>query len=101
MADNLSAIPDEPETETVRWMREQLKLSFVDVWFFGPQGIHEERHVDDGSTIRSTVAMSLERGLGRAAVYRIAGDWVVHRIGQIKYFDTREAAEMFALHVSG
>lgn len=102
MADNLSPIPDDPETETVRWMREKLNLPFVDVWFFGPQGVHEERHVDDGSTLRETVRMSIERGLGRAAVYReVSGQWVVQRVHEMKFFDTREAAEMFALHVSG
>ena len=70
-----------------------------------------EQHVDDATALPETVAKAMSKLNARAAVYPWMGRWalatpggvtalndkVIQR-GTLRYYDTKEAAEMVAIH---
>ena len=81
-----------------------LNTKLVDVMFFTQQGEQlDERHVDDSSTLPETVRMTMERLNLAYAVYPYMGRLCLVTPGKsptklLRYYDTREAAEMVAIH---
>lgn len=89
-------------TTQVEWLR-NLGVKFVGVAIFAEDQIIYEDHVDDATTLPDTIAMSMEKRRARAAVYPWMGRWALSMTGapltkKLRYFDTREAAEMVAIH---
>lgn len=83
-----------------------LGTKFIDEQLFIPKdGRIEhsiEHHVDDCSTLPETVRLSMERCQARYAIYSYMGRWCLITPGKsptrrIRYYDTREAAEMVAI----
>lgn len=83
----------------VAWL-EGLNIPMIDVSFLRSDGSwFVETHVDDPSTIFDTIGMALGRSGNRYAVVLHGGSWVLysHKHGA-RYYDTKEAAEMVAIH---
>lgn len=78
---------------------EELKIPMIDVALMKPDGTWStETHVDDPTTIFETIGMTLERGF-KYAVVAYHGRWALcFRPHKVRYFDTKEAAEMVAIH---
>jgi hypothetical protein len=61
----------------------------------------DERHIDNPETLQVTVAMSLERGNGRYAIWTCPERGVMlydRRNDALKCYPSQEAAEMVAIH---
>ena len=97
-----------PGSEQERWLA-SLGSKFVDVslWVPSPGGdgmvFTTERHVDDLTTLPETIALSLDRLKGTAAIYPYMGRWALATPAKdppkrLRYYDAREAAEMVAIH---
>ncbi len=85
---------------TEEWI-ESLGVKLVDVWFLRADGTwFLEKQVDDEDTIAETIGMTLERV--RHAGYALRtyhGRWeLTGPARKMRYYDTREAAEMVAIH---
>lgn len=91
-------------TDTEKWLEDKLKLPMIQVWFVGHDGrLVDERHVADPDTIFETVKMSIERLGLKSAALPYEGRWCVYTPrrappNNLRYFDTREAAEMVVIH---
>ena len=88
------------ETET---FLERAGLRFVVVRFYLADRDHqpwvEERHVDDPVTLEHVVRQTLSRHRARYAVCPYHGRWALICSARLtRYYDTREAAEMVAIH---
>ena len=58
-----------------------------------------EQHVDDELTISETIGMMLDRSRATYALRAYHGRWELTRRGHgVRYYDTKEAAEMVAIH---
>lgn len=85
------------------WLAD-LNARLINVLFFDEDGRpFEERHVDDVSTLPETVRMTMERLRCTYAVYPYMGRWCLVAPSKaplklLRYYDTREAAEMVAIH---
>lgn len=93
-------------SQTVDWL-EELGTKFVDVTLLArkPSGteILVEQHVDDLTTLPETIRMSMERLRADYAIYPYMGRWCLvsqfkERAKMLRYYDSKEAAEMVALH---
>lgn len=81
-----------------RWLS-GLGVRFVGIFMVLADGKRVvENHVDDPQTLHQTVEMSSRPF--RYAVVPYQGRWeVIERSGKhVKYFDNRDAAEMWAIH---
>jgi hypothetical protein len=86
------------------WLK-NLGVKFVDVWFYHPKaGVWTcEPQVADPLTIEETVNMALTRLKATYALRTYEGRWLlIKKFGGVhkhnRYYDTREAAEMVAIH---
>jgi hypothetical protein len=85
------------------WLRE-LNVPLVDVWFLrvGSSDWIEEKHVNDIATIDETIMMTMNRLGCFYALHLYQGRWRLvgrrHPSRLYRYYDTREAAEMVAIH---
>lgn len=86
-----------PATE--RWLA-GLGVAFTPVSFLCADGAWViEQHVDDELTIGDTIRMTLDRSRTSYALRAYHGRWeLTHRIRGVRYYDTKEAAEMVAIH---
>lgn len=92
---------------TEAWLGE-LNVTFVDVWFYDSRMRTwiDERHVDDPATLDATIVMTMGRLRLSYALHTYHGRWRLltgwrgDRRGResFRYFDSREAAEMLAIH---
>ena len=61
-----------------------------------------EQHVDDPETIELTVRQSMSRMRWDYAIYPWMGRWVLLSVrrgpSHVRYYDSKEAAEMVAIH---
>lgn len=90
-------------TETEAWLA-KMGTKFIDVMFvLRHGGTLTENHVNDPTTIQTTVNMSFGRLDATAAVYPIDGEWEMVRFKTLtcRRFPTREAAEMAAFIIRG
>ena len=88
-----------PKEVQALWL-ETLKVKLVEVTFFAPDGeMFSQQHVEDITTLVETIRMTMERWNCRYAVHPYMGRWcLVTAPGRLRYYDTREAAEMVAIH---
>lgn len=96
-------VSKQARTAQESWL-EKLGAKFADVQLLVKGEFVEERHVNDPDTIEDTVVMSLERFKAKCAVWPTNdGNWCVFspyraEVKRLRYYPTREAAEMVALH---
>lgn len=85
--------------EAEKWLT-TLGTQLVSVWFLDKDGVWvDERHVDDSITIDETIDMTLRRTGWRYSLRLCSnGRWELRGRGKYRYFDSREAAEMVAVH---
>lgn len=82
----------------------ELRTKLVEVLFFDAKGeTFTEKHVDDSTTLPETARMTMERLVLSYAVFPYLGRWCLVTPGKsptklFRYYDTREAAEMVAIH---
>lgn len=84
------------------WMQ-GLAVKFVNVTFVtGEHVLKMEQHVDDPETLEFTIRQSMARMAWSYAIFPWMGRWVLMskpgRLIGTRYYDSREAAEMVALH---
>ena len=88
----------EKPTETEQWLK-SLGMPMIEIFFIARDGsLVTEHHVHDDTTLPHTIAMSLSRTGARWAVYPDGQLWALTGSGQTRHFETREAAEMVAIH---
>lgn len=90
------------DSDQEAWLK-SLGITFVDVFVRYKGEITYEQHVDDPRTLADTVRLSMERRVGAIAVFPYCGMWAVcapytQSDKQTRYYDTKEAAEMIAIH---
>lgn len=84
--------------KTDAWL-EQLGMQFVEVFLIRRDGSYTtERHVNDAFTLPEAVAMSMSTTGAVWAVYPDGDRWALTGKGKTRYYPTREAAEMVAIH---
>lgn len=92
---------DTPLTETEQFIVNS-GVPLRPIFFIDRDGkIIEENHVDDPLTLAETIAMSMGRTNAKWAVYPDGGRWALTGKGTTRHYDTREAAEMVAIHRAG
>ena len=100
----MSITPNTP-SETEAWL-ESLGSKFVEVHVLIGGKWLNERHIADPETLATTVSMTLDRLGGRFAVWQDlsgSGWWLFNKVWtqKSKWYVSREAAEMVAMHSRG
>jgi hypothetical protein len=101
LADMPARIQDQPNRIAAEDWFKSLGINLVDVWFLCADGTWLlQKQVDDEDTIFETIGMPLERvhrtGYALRAYH---GRWeLTGPARKVRYYDTREAAEMVAIH---
>jgi hypothetical protein len=86
-------------TETEKWL-ESIGTKLIDVLFVLPNKTMTEAHVADPDMIEVTVRMSLDRFPKPSyAVLPCSKGWALHcSTKPVRHYQTKEAAEMVAIH---
>lgn len=82
------------------WL-DELNIPMIDVTFLRTDGSwYVEKHVDDATTIEDTIAMTLRNTTYLYALRRYHGRWELRgrQVNTVRYYDSKEAAEMVAIH---
>lgn len=101
MAEN--KLQQKSRSDQAQWLSD-LGVALVQVQLFVKGRWIDERHVADITTLEETVSMSLKRLGGNYAVTPWQGRWALFTVPsgprrmRLRYYDTREAAEMVAMH---
>jgi hypothetical protein len=89
------------ENDVERWLVEKLGVKFVDVWFFRDGEFKLEPQVNDPTVFETVVYQRMGALRASYALHGYHGRWCLLTREQrraIRYYDTREAAEMVAIH---
>ena len=79
-----------------------LGVKFIEVWMYVGEGkFLPFNHVDDPETLDETIIDGMRRHRARYALHPYHGGWRLvggKAVNTMRYYDTREAAEMVAIH---